>query len=819
MERRLAAVLFSDVVGYSKLMGTDEVGTHKLLKEIFSELIAPKTSQYRGRIIKFIGDGQLMEFPSVVDAVIFAVEIQMHMRQLNESKQEQDQIQFRIGINIGDVMIEPDDIYGDGVNLAARMESVATPGGICLSQSAYDQVSDKLALDVEDMGRLELKNIARPMHTYSILLNDKARAFITPVESLGAQRRKALHDIILIFHGSRSQAEWQTWIPEELRGEGTADIQSTSINFIGRLKFLIPGLSPSKQLGEIRQVISAVRATHPESAYKLSILAHGYATSAVTKILQENPHLAIDNLLLSRSVVHPKFNWDQVSSQIKGLVLNECATRDAWPLAVRSFNWRFGATGVFGFHSPRVKDRFHPVQYNQLLTKKFVKTFWAPFFYDSEIVQPPDSDRKIDFPAYFWWLGAPLKVALGTFVGITLLLAGGIAQFLANDFSFNSNNIICRCLRVVATPPNDVDIGALAWFEKDSGALSKWAIQRSVDHAKSSERYTFEPNVLLRDYKGTREAVEEALNEFRASNVVAVVGPMTSELAYYAKKWGNVHKTPVITANASAAYLTQEGVADYFFRVSMSDAARVEALVDWMVGNKRDLSPYIIHEWKALGSSADEPESYGMQQASVAIRHMPETALETTTIRYTRGDKRSMEEAVQRVFNDAGRPIAIFGYTDDIVYIIANLHKRGVTNDIYLTGTYNKKIAEAGFPYADKVHVVSDVVSEEGYATQMADFKVEYDNDSKKPPNLDYDVVAAYAYDATSIVLDAIQEAVNNSCLGYVNGRLVAEHLRRTPPRQRKIVNTTFLHNRQEVFIPLARYKIGTDNRLVRGID
>lgn len=826
MERRLAAVLFSDVVGYSKLMGQDEVRTHEVLKSIFSELVAPKTSQYGGRLIRLIGDGQLMEFPSVVDAVTFAVDTQIHLRKRNEEKQKHERIEFRIGINIGDVIIEPDDIYGDGVNIAARLQELAEPGGICLSQSAYDQVFDKLDLDIEELGRFELKNISRPVDTYSVALNDKASACFTPVKQIAAAKRKTNQDIILIFHGFHSPTSWQTWIPELLRGDETADIKSTGINFMSWLQFLMPGLSPRRQLREIRQAILSARAAYPENAYKLSILAHDYATDAVTSILRENPHLTIDNLLLCRSIVHPKFDWEWVSSQVKGEIVNDCATRDRWPLMVRALNWRFGATGTYGFHSPQVKDRFHAVAHRDLISRKFVKKFWTPFFQNTKITKAPRSRSEPEFPGYFWWLDKPLKVAFGTVAAFTLFLAVGMIQFLINDLNLNRNNVICRCLRVLATAPNEINVGGIAHFSKDSGALSRWAIQRSVDVARSSGRYTFKPNLFLRDSLGERDVVLEALSEFRAANVVAVVGPMTSELAYYAKKWGNQTKTPLITANASASYLVLDREGDYFFRVSMSDELRVKALVEWMIGIKQNLSPYIIHEWKTLNASIDEPQSYGMQQAEVAVRNMPKAALETTTIRFTRHDKESMATAAARVINDPNRPIAIFGYTDNIVYIIRQLHDRGIKNRIYLTGTYNKKIAEAEFPFAQNIHVISDVISEEGYSTSIAYFKREYDEDDKRPnfdpviisafekagkniESLNFDVVAAYAYDATSIALDAMQAAINKSCLGNIDGRLVARALRSTESKQRKIVHSGFLHNRQEMYIDLDRYKIG----------
>ncbi len=136
MERRLAAILATDVVGYSRLMGKDEAATLAALKADRAELFDPKAHQYNGRTIKLMGDGALMEFPSVVEAVAFAVEIQLAMRARNADLPEDRQIHYRIGINIVDIIVEGDDIYGDGVNIAARLESLAEPGGICVRRNA-----------------------------------------------------------------------------------------------------------------------------------------------------------------------------------------------------------------------------------------------------------------------------------------------------------------------------------------------------------------------------------------------------------------------------------------------------------------------------------------------------------------------------------------------------------------------------------------------------------------------------------------------------------------------------------------------------------
>jgi adenylate cyclase len=171
VERRLAAVLAADVAGYSRLMGVDEEGTLAELKAYRHDLIDPKIAEYRGRIVKTTGDGVLVEFPSAVDAVRCAIEIQRTMAARNAAIPEDRRVEFRIGINVGDIIIDEGDIYGDGVNIAARVESLASPGEICLSDNAYQQIKGKLAFDVSDLGEQHLKNIAQPVRVYGVRLD------------------------------------------------------------------------------------------------------------------------------------------------------------------------------------------------------------------------------------------------------------------------------------------------------------------------------------------------------------------------------------------------------------------------------------------------------------------------------------------------------------------------------------------------------------------------------------------------------------------------------------------------------------------------
>jgi adenylate cyclase len=161
--RRLAAILAADVVGYSRLMGADEEGTHERFKAHLGELVEPKIREHRGRIVKTTGDGVLAEFPSVVDAVRCAGEIQRAMVDRDLDVAEERRLRFRIGVNLGDVIVDDDDIYGDGVNIAVRLEGLATPGSICVSGTVRDHIGNRLPYAFEDIGEQNVKNIARPV--------------------------------------------------------------------------------------------------------------------------------------------------------------------------------------------------------------------------------------------------------------------------------------------------------------------------------------------------------------------------------------------------------------------------------------------------------------------------------------------------------------------------------------------------------------------------------------------------------------------------------------------------------------------------------
>src|SRR6516165_6826702 len=174
VERRLTAILAADVAGYSRLIAADEEGTLAALKTLRREIVDPKIKEHRGRIVNTTGDGLLSEFASVVDAVRCAVEVQREIATRNANIQAERRIDFRIGINLSDIMIDDNDIFGDGVNVAARLEALAEPGGICVSRVVRDQVRDKLAIPFKDMGEQQVKNIARPVRAYRVVLAEGA---------------------------------------------------------------------------------------------------------------------------------------------------------------------------------------------------------------------------------------------------------------------------------------------------------------------------------------------------------------------------------------------------------------------------------------------------------------------------------------------------------------------------------------------------------------------------------------------------------------------------------------------------------------------
>src|SRR3954451_14337434 len=196
--RRLAAILAADVVGYSRLTGRDEAGTIARLRAVRKKLVEPIIARHGGRIVKLMGDGALVEFPSVVDAVEAAVVVQRGMAGYDHGREGADRIRFRIGVNLGDIVVDGDDILGDGVNIASRLEGLAEPGGICVSGTVHEQIRDKLPYTFEDTGEQAVKNIARPVRVYA--LGSEALAslpeVVATVRPRAARRTTAVRGIL-----------------------------------------------------------------------------------------------------------------------------------------------------------------------------------------------------------------------------------------------------------------------------------------------------------------------------------------------------------------------------------------------------------------------------------------------------------------------------------------------------------------------------------------------------------------------------------------------------------------------------------------------
>jgi adenylate cyclase len=210
VERRLAAILAVDVAGYSRLIGEDEEGTVAELRAVRRELADPKIAEHRGRIVKTTGDGLLVEFASVVDAVRCAVEVQREMIARNAAAWAGRRIEFRMGINVGDIIIEDGDIFGDGVNIAARLEALAEPGGICLSAAVHEQVRDRLDIAFNDLGEQQVKNIRRPVRTYAVALGASSRAALPVVAPLPLPDKPSL--VVLPFQNLTGDAEQEYFV-------------------------------------------------------------------------------------------------------------------------------------------------------------------------------------------------------------------------------------------------------------------------------------------------------------------------------------------------------------------------------------------------------------------------------------------------------------------------------------------------------------------------------------------------------------------------------------------------------------------------------
>ncbi|MFQ5937927.1 MAG: adenylate/guanylate cyclase domain-containing protein [Acidiferrobacterales bacterium] len=208
LNRKLAAILYADVAGYSRLTGEDEEGTHRALSACLDAITA-SIEKHDGKVLHFAGDAVLADFASVVNALNCAVSIQQDLSGRNENLPDDRKLQFRMGINLGDVIVDRNEIYGDGVNVAARLESLAEPGGICISRPVLDQVKNKLELGYEFLGEQSVKNIAAPVEVYKVRLEPEAAGMVIG-KRLGAGQwwRLALAAVVVLLVGAVSVAVW-----------------------------------------------------------------------------------------------------------------------------------------------------------------------------------------------------------------------------------------------------------------------------------------------------------------------------------------------------------------------------------------------------------------------------------------------------------------------------------------------------------------------------------------------------------------------------------------------------------------------------------
>jgi len=388
-------------------------------------------------------------------------------------------------------------------------------------------------------------------------------------------------------------------------------------------------------------------------------------------------------------------------------------------------------------------------------------------------------------------MGTKTKLGLATasIIAGVYGLVGGV-QYLSDDSKITTRNVFCPILEITTDQNPVVRIGTVLPTQETHGLRMQWGVNHSIRDNRS--KYPFTISLNLQDTSDGLEAMLTGLDNFDKSDVLGVIGPMQSSYAFYAKKWANQTNTPVISPLASASYLTSPGEKDFFFRATMSDGARARNLVEWVTAKGLQNNPYLIHEWSPPIVGEDAPEIYGASQATAAKRYLKSAE----TIRFTRGNEETMLEAVEKVEND-GRAILIFGYTSNIKIIIKALQDKGVENDIFLMGVVTKSLEEGDFAFPQKLHVVTPDVSEARSLTDSAALRRDFEDDN---PTLEYDISTYYAYDSVTILLDAITAARQNSCANRVDGEMVAEALRKTPNKRRKMLNSGFMTDTQEVF-------------------
>ncbi|MCS3895154.1 TolB-like protein/class 3 adenylate cyclase/Flp pilus assembly protein TadD [Bradyrhizobium japonicum USDA 38] len=297
IERRLSAILAADVAGYSRLMHNDEEATHARMTALLADAIEPAIAEHRGRIVKNTGDGFLAEFPSAVEAVRAAIQFQTRVHELAVGHAEDRRILFRVGINIGDVIVEPHDIFGDGVNIAARLEGIAEAGGICISSSAYDHVRGKVGVEFADLGEQSLKNIDRPVRAYTLI--DGGEPVLHDVRAMSATFSRPRLSIVVLPFANLSGDPSQDYFADGVTESLTTDLSRIARSFvIGRhTAFTYKGKSVDlKQIGRELNVRYALEGSVQRGDNRLRVNVQLVDTEAGTHLWADRFDKAIGDL-------------------------------------------------------------------------------------------------------------------------------------------------------------------------------------------------------------------------------------------------------------------------------------------------------------------------------------------------------------------------------------------------------------------------------------------------------------------------------------------------------------------------------------------
>jgi len=343
VERHLAAILAADVAGYSRLMGVDEEGTHAALKIYRREIIDPKITEHRGRIVRIIGDGLLVEFASVIAAVRWAVDVQRAMGERNAGLPQEKRIEFRMGINAGDIIVDGTDIWGDGVNVAARLEALAEPGGICVSGRVQEDVHGTLEIAFDDIGEQQLKNIARPVRVYRVRLKGAAKA----MPSLHQPTKPSI--VVLPFNNMSGDPE-QEYFADGMVEEITTALSRTrwllviarnsSFTYKGRavdvkqvgrelgVRYVLEGACARPRIGCVSRRSSSTRQTEPTSGQIASMGRWRISLSCKTRSPQASwerslldwnkPRSSVRNASRLRALMHTTIICEGLRAFIPG---------------------------------------------------------------------------------------------------------------------------------------------------------------------------------------------------------------------------------------------------------------------------------------------------------------------------------------------------------------------------------------------------------------------------------------------------------------------------------------------------------------------